>query len=262
MILGRFFILMMFLSVSISLFGQSNRATKRQNTRPFKEENVNSASTQRVRKVKEPKLSDNRFRFGALLGPLLSQVDGDGYSGYDKLGFYSGIKGEAVITRNFFLEIDLMYNRLGSKFPGLTGSSKQNNSRVLGFDYAEVPFVLNLSIPKNDFFLNLEGGVSIMQLISTSITEDASSAKIVNLTELSKEFNKRSYAAIVGVEIQFDRLSFGTRASISMSNTYYNEEWFAANRRNEDTSRLLPLLRNYYVALYTSYTFIGSIPKR
>lgn len=253
---------MMLLFLSISLVSQSSRAVKTQSSNAVKNENSNAVPLERVRNLKEPKLSENIFRFGALIGPLVSQVDGDGYRGYDKLGLYAGIKGEAVFSRNFFLEIDLMYSRVGAKFPGLFSSSKQSNSRVLGFDYAEVPFVLNLAIPKNSFVLNLEGGISLMQMISTNIVEDEPSAKIINLTKLSKDFNKKSYAAIAGVEAQFGRLSFGTRFSMSINNTYYNEEWFEAKRTNKDATKLLPSLRNYYVAFYTSYTFVGSMPKK
>ncbi|MCB0685193.1 MAG: hypothetical protein KDC53_01675, partial [Saprospiraceae bacterium] len=57
-----------------------------------------------------------RFGMGFNSGIILSQLDGDGYTGYDKLGVRLGIRSQAFVSSRMDFIIELNYEAKGSRF--------------------------------------------------------------------------------------------------------------------------------------------------
>jgi hypothetical protein len=85
----------------------------------------------------QTELFGQRFGAAVVLGPSLSQVQGEGNAGYDKVGFAAGLQGIVYINKRFDLYVDLLYAQRGSR------SSLIDRSFIdrTGFDldYIEIP---------------------------------------------------------------------------------------------------------------------------
>ncbi len=106
------------------------------------------------------------FGGGLLVGPTISQVDGNGYRGYHQLGWTAGAFANLPIQENLLLQMELKYALFGShsdiKEEDL-GMSHYN----LRLHYAEVPLMLRYNLKrftiagKSLDFISLEAGVSM-----------------------------------------------------------------------------------------------------
>jgi hypothetical protein len=211
----------------------------------------------RVRKVVTKQQSF--FKFGIIAGPVLSQLDGDGHTGYNKLGIYSGLKGEAFLSNNFTFEVDLAFSMLGSKFPQESPNSRiTEGNRKIFMNFAEVPFILNIKLPHKKYPLNLELGLGLQQLISYKVDEDDFSAKFKSFSTLESSINKRNYAGIIGIERFHNNLTVGVRATFALNYQFYNETYFENLQQRKSIDNLVPLLRSYYISLVGSYTIFGT----
>ncbi len=77
-----------------------------------------------------------------LLGFNASQVDGDTYAGYHKVGLNTGVSALVPISKRFSWNIELLYNQKGSrKFAN--PKDGDNVSYKLVLDYADVPLLFN-----------------------------------------------------------------------------------------------------------------------
>jgi hypothetical protein len=97
---------------------------------------------------------DERFRFILTAGATGTQVDGDSYGGYNKLGFVAGIHANRKMAEKTEFSIGLSYVQKGSR----SNANNQNpNYYILRLHYVEVPwmFVYNY---KNKY--RFEGGIS------------------------------------------------------------------------------------------------------
>lgn len=132
-------------------------------------------------------------RFGAaiVLGPSLSQVQGEGNAGYDKLGFSGGLQGIVFLSDRFDMYVDLLYSQRGSRSSLIDRSFIDRNGFDL--DYIEIPvsFVIKDWIQEAEDGmkygkLGLYGGASYGQLIrSRAIGFDQEAADQVSSNDLS-----------------------------------------------------------------------------
>ncbi len=198
------------------------------------------------------------FKFGCIAGPLLSQLDGDGHTGYNKLGIYAGLKGEALLSNSFFIEVDLTFSSLGSKIPQeLPNSRIVENKRIVRMNFVEVPLLINYKLPHKTYPLNLEIGMGLKQLIHYSVEEDAFSARLKSFASLESEINKRNFSGIVGIERFYKDFTIGVRATFAINYQYYNKAYFDNLQQRKSVDNLVPLLRSYYISLVGSYTIFG-----
>ncbi|MEM6697615.1 MAG: hypothetical protein AAF806_16255 [Bacteroidota bacterium] len=86
-----------------------------------------------------------RFHAGIITGVNLSQIDGDDYSGYDKLGIMGGLQGIALLNRRTKLVTELLYSSKGSRVENELIFQPQKN-RVLAVNYAEVPILIRFCL--------------------------------------------------------------------------------------------------------------------
>lgn len=132
-------------------------------------------------------------RFGAaiLLGPSLSQVQGEGNAGYDKLGFSGGLQGIVFLSDRFDMYVDLLYSQRGSRSSLIDRSFIDRNGFDL--DYIEIPvsFIIKDWIQEAEDGmkygkLGLYGGASYGRLVrSRAIGFDQEAADQVSSNDLS-----------------------------------------------------------------------------
>lgn len=215
------------------------------------------SSQSRMRKSVEAPQSI--FKFGVIAGPLLSQLDGDGYTGYNKLGLYGGLKGEAVISKDFTFEVNLAFSNLGSKIPPENQLNQLlTKSRIINITFAEVPLLVNYRLPHKKYPLKFELGLGLSHLISYNVNEDDVSALNKSFANLEEDLDKRTYTAIFGIERFQGNWTVGVRATVGISYFYYNETYFEMLSQSKSIEFLVPLLRSYYISLVGSYTIYGA----
>jgi hypothetical protein len=212
----------------------------------------------RYRKIKQEE-PVRLFRFGFLGGPVVSQLDGDGYTGFSKFGCNAGIKGEAYINRNFIFEINLTYTLAGSKIPPESPQNRiTDGNRIIRMNFAEVPFIMNYRLPHKKYPLNLELGAGIQQLLDYRVNEDLFSANIKSFEVISDQLNKRNYMMIAGIERFYKNLTLALRANFSLGYQYYNEQYYIDVKNRVSVKNQIPLLRSYYLSFVAGYTLFGT----
>jgi len=176
---------------------------------------------------------------GGLLGGLAgTQVDGDGYGGYDKLGFIGGVWVNRPLTNNYHLEFQIRYIQKGSYW-----DRKQDGIRVefyrLKLNYMEVPTLISREI-KDDIFI--VGGITAGYLWSVSEKREGE----YRAWEDEKNFRRIEMSAKIGGEYQFHS-SWSVSAFFSYSLypirpfTVYSD-W---RRRMGQTNNVLELYLKY-----------------
>lgn len=81
-----------------------------------------------------------RFRGGMVLGLNASQVDGDDFPGYHKVGLNGGFLAEIPVSKKFFVSMEILYAQKGAKSRTYAGLPTEYHSKL---DYAEVPILIN-----------------------------------------------------------------------------------------------------------------------
>lgn len=103
-------------------------------------------------------LHAQRFGAAVVLGPSLSQVQGEGNAGYDKFGFSGGMQAIVYLNKRFDLYVDFLYSQRGSR------SSLIDRSFIdrTGFDldYIEIP----VSFIVKDWIQESKDGISYGKL--------------------------------------------------------------------------------------------------
>lgn len=136
-----------------------------------------------------------------LIGINFSQVDGDGFSGYNKIGLNSGAWVLVKLGKRFGSSLELDYSQKGSKVRRVTESYYTGTS-VEGYDlklnYAEIPLLFHY-LPEGKFIYS--AGASYGRLIQSK--EEAFTIAPVNLNPEINYFRKQDFNSIVGASYVF-----------------------------------------------------------
>jgi hypothetical protein len=94
------------------------------------------------------------FEGGLILGMTASQVDGDNYSGFDKIGLTSGAYIQKELTNKSALKMELRYTQRGAY-----KKQEEQNPGIykLGLHYAELPIMFIYSMSDE---VHIEAGFS------------------------------------------------------------------------------------------------------
>jgi len=103
-------------------------------------------------------LFSQRFGAAVVLGPSLSQVQGEGNAGYDKVGFSGGLQAIVFLNKRFDLYVDLLYSQRGSRSSLIDRSFIERTGFDL--DYIEIP----VSFMIKDWIQESEDGMSYGKL--------------------------------------------------------------------------------------------------
>jgi len=94
-----------------------------------------------------------QFNGGFFAGLSASQIDGDTYSGYNKLGFTAGAYATRELNRNFIFKTEVRYIQKGANKRVTEDSRTMDKTKL---QYAEIPLLVQYFYNKEIF---LEGGL-------------------------------------------------------------------------------------------------------
>jgi hypothetical protein len=94
-------------------------------------------------------LSAQRFQGGLLAGVTASQVDGDSYAGFNKLGLQGGVFVNAHLKNNFGAQLEIRYAGKGARKPT---SSDDTEIYKLALHYIDLPLMVTYTFRKKVVF--------------------------------------------------------------------------------------------------------------
>ncbi len=140
----------------------------------------------------EPKV----FTGGLLLGLNFTQVDGDTYYGYHKVGLNVGGIVYVHFTKSFSASMELLYTQKGSRGEAIIESPAIGTyvtKYFMNLNYVEVPVLLHYTIHRYD----IEAGVSYGYLVKSD--EWVLADQPVNIDPVANAFNKTDLEYVFGL---------------------------------------------------------------
>jgi outer membrane protein with beta-barrel domain len=204
--------------------------------------------------------TDNRFNAGLIMGLSLSQIDGDRYTGFDKIGIRGGLKGSMYLNDRLDMVVGLLYNQKGARFEKISNNvNNRPKNRVIHFDYMEAPILINFKMEKekeNGFFL--ETGFSYARLINHRVEEVLLNPTTdISFAAIAQDFNSNEFNFIVGVNCFFnDHIGAGFHYTVQMNKAYHNElldDSTTGTIFTSDPDPEISFLRNFQVAFQLVY---------
>jgi opacity protein-like surface antigen len=147
-------------------------------------------------------LNGQRFNGGIVAGFSATQVDGDSYAGYDKVGLQGGVFVNTQFTEMFGAQMEIKYVSKGA-------SKVQDKIELyrLALHYIDIPVFLTLTF-KEKFIA--EGGLVPGYLFR-------SAGDVLSGPGITEGFKNFDLAWMLGFRYAFsERLSFGARYSYSL----------------------------------------------
>ena len=139
------------------------------------------------------------FSGGLTIGPNFTQVDGDTYYGYHKVGLNAGAVVYVHFSEIFGVSMELDYSQKGSRGEGITSSPATGMyvaKYFMNLNYAEVPVTFHAIVHQTD----IEAGLSYARLITTK--EWVLAAQPVAIDPVANRFNTTDLNYIVGISHQ------------------------------------------------------------
>ena len=135
--------------------------------------------------------AQRRFQVQVIAGTNASQIDGDLYAGYNKLGLVAGLGVNTILTEKTSLGIEILYSQQGSQSELFIGNNFQPFKIQL--DYIEVPILYHFKDwlvegeeKADDYYkIMISGGVTYGRLFNTSI--ESASPDFRNLVDFFRD---------------------------------------------------------------------------
>ena len=203
--------------------------------------------------IKKKKEDTRRFKVSLLIGAYGTQIDGDNYNGYDKLGLSLGLRATAIINKHFEGNMEFLYQEKGSVFETYVGGDKDRDIHLI---YVEVPFLMRYFFSEKKLGVNLEAGVAYSKLVRSKISEPLAEWS-VSYEAIALDFVGNETSLIFGAAYQFTKnLSAGGRYSFSVKRFYDEPEGVVSESYNPNgIGEKVTYLRNYFIGGYAAYTF-------
>lgn len=151
------------------------------------------------------KAQEKKFALKPTIGVTASQVHGDNYAGYNKLGFTGGLYVNAYLSKTLSTELGIIFAQKGSRH---NQNPEKNDFKYyyLNLNYLEVPLILRFQ--PNKFFLTI--GASYAYLMSYYEASETG-----NQTGIYP-FNRDEFSLNTGVGMNLTpKLGFEVRANNS-----------------------------------------------
>ena len=176
----------------------------------------------------------SRFRAGVFGGINLSQIEGDGVSGYKKIGLNAGLTTSYRLHKHWSINLEMAYSEKGS-------FEKTYDQFECQMNYIEVPVYISfhdwvVATNKNRYYSRVKAnaGLAYGRLLNGKVTN--------NLTTLPDEdfeatFRKNDFSIVLGAafyfspEFSFDfrwvqsLIGINTISTIGPANNIYNNAW-------------------------------------
>jgi hypothetical protein len=148
------------------------------------------------------------FKAGFHFGMTATQVTGDTYSGYKKLGIFAGISVNHPIDEKSSLQMEMNYIQKGSRRN--VDSLSTDPSYLMRLQYLEIPILYKKSFRKN---FGYEFGISFGYLIKAAEYDDTYLISI----NYRLPFKKYEVAGIAGINYKInEKWRFSFRYSYSI----------------------------------------------
>lgn len=134
------------------------------------------------------------FKAGVILGLSGSQVEGDGYSGYHKLGFIVGGFTNVNISEKFSTQLEMYYINKGSQRNPNT-STGDVDAFKLNINYIEIPLALRYHYKKFMF----ETGLYYSKFLNYSMSDEFG-----ELTDEPFPFKSYDFGGFFGLNYQLN----------------------------------------------------------
>ena len=135
-----------------------------------------------------------RFDGGFTTGFSLSQIDGDGWSGYNKLGLVAGGFVTTKIAQRLTGQYEVKYVQKGARE---RFDPKERNTLKTQLEYLEIPVTVNYSI-KSDSFL-LETGLLLARIVRSKAYD------AYGETEFQNPYHKLDFGIIMGASYKLNK---------------------------------------------------------
>lgn len=198
---------------------------------------------------------NQKFAAAGYLGANLSQIHGDTYFGYNKVGLRFGIETQYLWAPKYFLSIGLGYSLEGAS-PNQEEIDEENgNATALNLSFVEIPLIFNYRLgnkdevtKKNNHALfrstTLQAGVKVTRLISQQTVNRGYFGKLIanpNFTEADIEFQDFDFAVIGGATAQLGlNYALFVQHSLSVRGLYAPDDVEAAQQGPYDVYQLRP----------------------
>ncbi len=142
--------------------------------------------------LEEPKV----FSGGLIVGANFSQVDGDSFYGYHKVGIHAGGIVYVHFSQKFGASMELIYTEKGSRGEQISESvaiGTYVEKYYMNLNYVEVPVTIHYKIGK----LDADAGMSYARLVSSK--EWILADKPANVDPISNAFSNTDVTYIVGI---------------------------------------------------------------
>lgn len=182
--------------------------------------------------------AQNAFRGSVVFGMTLSQIDGDGLLGYDKVGMSSGLKLSYETKPKLDMNMELLYSQRGSQSSFLGSGNIQKTH----LDYIEIPVYVSIKdwyIEGEDYHkIKLHAGLSYGYLMNIT------SANGLFEEDITK-FNTSDLSWMIGPSYSVNaRWTFTARFTRSFTRLFKSDKFV-----NTDS------LVSYFWTLRTEYNF-------
>jgi hypothetical protein len=158
-----------------------------------------------------------KFSAAIVLGANASQIDGDGYAGYSKLGLSTGARLMYNLGLKSNLSIEFLYSQRGSR----ARLFKNNPEFGLDQNYAEIPVLFSYDdwyIEKDGYSkVGIDAGLSYGRIIN-------SSSKSVDFDDFIQKAKPNDLSYVVGLRYRYSKaLGINFRYTRSLAKMYTNQ---------------------------------------
>ncbi len=104
--------------------------------------------------------SQKQIQFGLLFGLNKSQIIGDGYKGYHRLGMNTGVFSKIRIMRNSVLQFEVFYINKGCSSKRVNNDKNAHYGYFDMLHYVQIPILFNYSFKK--YFFEIGPGLGLL----------------------------------------------------------------------------------------------------
>ena len=155
------------------------------------------------------------FAAAAHLGVNLSQIDGDYYFGYNRIGLRAGLEAQILLHPKSYLSVGFNFSQGGSRPSRQERDDLKNNTVALRLNTIEVPLLFNYRLGnklevgrKQEYRLfrsvSLRAGLALTRIASyrtTAVGAPQRNEAKFNFTEVADQYRNFDLTVIAGVVI-------------------------------------------------------------
>jgi|GEM_PF-2146460 len=148
-----------------------------------------------------------------------SQIDGDQFAGYSKVGLHGGLAIEYVFNDEWRIGSGIFYDALGSQKKIQIGNTAPEEQQKTQLTYVSVPLMMIYRLPSSsDSGISLRGGVQVGYLINSKRPDFIGDAVL-------EYFNDVDIALALGIDYHLSSYwSIGFEASESITLLFNNNK--------------------------------------